>query len=331
MRVNAPLVALSLSLTVGLYVQLRRDGTWGGTATAAAVTPVPRAAQAPPPGPPASRAARLLWLDDPATFPPLPPPGPSDWLANHREDAQSFEDYLEEPRREVTAERRTVRLQPLEDVGAWGVDLGVLAEHVRHTYGLDVEVAPVARPERLRERVNDGTGRRQVLAPDVMRWLQGELRGDLVCVLALTTEDLYPEPSWNFVFGLASLHRGVGVFSFARMDPAFPEPPPAPSSRSADARALVLRRCLKVVTHEVGHMLALAHCTERLCLMNGSNHAAEMDRAPLHLCPTCLRKAQHATGFDVERRYADLAAWYREHGLEAEAAWVEGVIARVER
>lgn len=28
--------------------------------------------------------------------------------------------------------------------------------------------------------------------------------------------DIYPRPSWNYVFGLASLSEYVGVFSFAR-------------------------------------------------------------------------------------------------------------------
>jgi len=31
-------------------------------------------------------------------------------------------------------------------------------------------------------------------------------------------EDLYPDPSWNFVFGQTSLPGYVGVYSFARYD-----------------------------------------------------------------------------------------------------------------
>jgi len=41
------------------------------------------------------------------------------------------------------------------------------------------------------------------------------------CMLGITMIDLYPQPSWNFVFGLALPEQrapvgGVGVFSFAR-------------------------------------------------------------------------------------------------------------------
>jgi len=35
------------------------------------------------------------------------------------------------------------------------------------------------------------------------------------------------------------------------------------------------------------------------CLMNGSNHLAESDRRPLHLCPVDLRKLQWTLGFDI--------------------------------
>lgn len=330
-----------LTLGAGLVWQARHASSGAGArdaapamAPAAPPTAAGHAASARrtalwPPSPPSVRARRLLGFDDPASFPALAEPGPSDWLAQHAEEGQSLEEFLGRARRDVTATRHTLRLQPLDDVATLGVEVEVLGEHLRAYYGLPVTVAPAARPDDLATRISPQTGRAQVLTTDVMRWLEGEITRDLVCVLALTTDDLYPEPSWNFVFGMASLHRGVGVFSFARMDPAFPAPPPDPSTRSAAERARVLRRCLKVVTHEVGHMFALEHCIERACLMNGSNHAAEMDRTPLHLCPFCLGKVAYATRLDAAARYVTLAAFYRAHGLDAEAAWVDAVLARV--
>jgi archaemetzincin len=41
------------------------------------------------------------------------------------------------------------------------------------------------------------------------------------CLNAVTMEDLYPDPQWNFVFGEASLPDRTGVFSFARYNPMF--------------------------------------------------------------------------------------------------------------
>ena len=103
-----------------------------------------------------------------------------------------------------------------------------------------------------------------------------------------------PQPSWNFVFGQASIRDRVGVYSFARYDPAF-----YGEARTSGYEVLLFRRSCKVLAHETSHMFGLTHCTFFNCLMNGSNHLAESDRRPLHLCPVCLRKLQWSVGFDV--------------------------------
>ena len=56
--------------------------------------------------------------------------------------------------------------------------------------------------------------------------------------------------------------------------------------------------------------------------MNGSNHLAESDRRPLHLCPVCLRKLQSSIGFDVVERYRELEHVTRADGFNDEADWV---------
>jgi archaemetzincin len=130
-------------------------------------------------------------------------------------------------------------------------------------------------------------------------------------------EDLYPDPSWNFVFGQASHQQRVGVFSFARYDPVF-----YGEKRSKDYQALLLRRCLKVLVHETAHMFSLAHCPYFRCAMNGSNHLQEIDARPLFLCPVCLRKLQFIIGFDIVNRYQKLLHFYDKIGFEHEAEWL---------
>ena len=44
---------------------------------------------------------------------------------------------------------------------------------------------------------------------------------DAFCVSAITLCDLYPRDEWNFVFGLASHVKQVGVYSLARYSPGF--------------------------------------------------------------------------------------------------------------
>jgi archaemetzincin len=137
-------------------------------------------------------------------------------------------------------------------------------------------------------------------------------------------EDLYPDPSWNFVFGEASPRERVAVYSSARYDPAFYGETP-----TGNDAALVLRRSCKVLVHEIGHIFGLAHCIYFSCLMNGSNHLAESDRRPLHLCPVCLRKLHWSIGFDVVSRYASLERVTREANFMDEVDWLRRQVRRV--
>src|SRR5439155_806815 len=165
-------------------------------------------------------------------------------------------------------------------------------------------------------RVNGSTGKRQLLTSDVLALLRRELPADAFSLSAFTREDLYPEDTWNFVFGQASLRERVGVFSFARYDPAFFGEP-----LGAGADRLRLRRALNVMAHETGHMFGLAHCVWFSCVMNGSNHLEETDRRPFHPCPVCLHKLAWSVRFDVVQRYAMLERLFRGAGFADEADW----------
>jgi archaemetzincin len=167
-------------------------------------------------------------------------------------------------------------------------------------------------------RVNPQTKQVQRLTTAVLDFLSERVPADAFCVLGVTLEDLYPSASWNYVFGQASLGRRVGVYSFARYDPDFFD-----ERRPNDWRDRLLRRSCKVLVHETGHMFGLRHCVYYGCVMNGSNHLAEADSRPLHLCPVCLRKLQNGTGFDAVKRYRELAAFYRAQGWTEDAQWCE--------
>ena len=262
---------------------------------------------------------RALALDD--SFQPVPVPSPSDWLAVHREPGQTFDDFRRSQPNRPDTRRRIIYLQPVGDFRAQqSPSLEMLRQYAADFFQMEVKaLAPISiSASGVTSRTNSMTGRRQVLTGGVLHWLQGRLPGDAFCLLGITMEDLYPEPSWNFVFGQASLNERVGVYSFARYDPAF-----YGELRGKDYPALLLQRSMKVLTHETGHMFGLTHCVYFNCVMNGSNHLQESDRRPLHLCPVCLRKLQFSVGFDVVKRYEALAQFDRQAGLEDEAAWVD--------
>lgn len=268
-----------------------------------------------------------LAFDPDSDFAPIPAPGPGDWLAVHHEPGQGFDDFVSERLPRPDGARNRLYLQPL---GAFQTERSPsvedLKEYARAYFGMDVEaLSPlVLRGTGFRTRTNPWTGKRQILTTDVLANLKGGLPKDAFCLLAITMEDLYPHPTWNFVFGQASLSNRVGVFSFARYDPAFYGEP-----RGKDYHQVLLRRSCKVLVHEMAHMFGLNHCIFFRCVMNGSNHLQESDARPLRLCPVCLRKLQFRIGFDVVNRYERLLRFYQKVGFEDESRWVTRRLGRI--
>lgn len=61
----------------------------------------------------------------------------------------------------------------------------------------------------------------QVNATDIINALEPLKKKDTFSVIGVTNKDIYPDDSYNFVFGLARLN-GAGVFSFCRYSPDWP-------------------------------------------------------------------------------------------------------------
>jgi len=147
-----------------------------------------------------------------------------------------------------------------------------------------------------------------------------------VACLGVTMADLYPSAAWNYVFGVGNLNHRVGIYSLARLDPAFYDEPDTPASHSQ-----MLRRALAVLAHETGHMFSLRHCQAHQCLMNGANSLDELDRGTPLLCPDCLRKLHYNTGFDIRRHYEDLRAFYAARRLNDAVDWLDRRLATLGR
>lgn len=267
----------------------------------------------------------LLTPDD--DFPPVKVPRRGDWLALHAESGQTYAAYCTSGANKPDATRRTIYLlpigefdeessPPLDAVRAYAIaffqmDVKLLPPHVPH----DLEFEP---------RTNKSGGQRQLLTRSIRAFLKTKLPADGYCLLGLTMTDLYPDPSWNFVFGEASLAERVGVFSFARYDPVFWD-----ESRDKNYRSLILQRTCKVLAHETAHMFGLEHCIYFDCVVNGSNGMDETDAQPQHLCPVCLRKLHHAVGFDAVKRYEDLARFYRRQQWFEDYDWIQRQLGRI--
>ena len=261
-------------------------------------------------------------------FEPIPAPHAGDWLAEHRESGQTFEQYMRLGGIRPDPPRNIIYLQPLGPFKKeCSPSIDLLREYAAAYFSMDVRIIPARHiiETDLTTRLNPYMKNRQILTTDILQRLKGALPENAFCILAITMEDLYPDPRWNFVFGQASLQDRVGVFSFARYDPVF-----YGESRGSLYQELLLRRSIKVLAHETAHMFSLAHCIYFKCIMNGSNHLEESDTRPLSLCPVCLHKLHYRIGFDVAIRYRHLLRFYRENGLKYEVDWVSRRLKKIE-
>ena len=255
----------------------------------------------------------------PVLHKPIPKPGPSDWLANHAEPGQTFQQYVDGDQTLPTKKRRFIYIQPLGDFTPTQRDIiDRAAKFIEMYFNLPVRTLgdlPLSVVPDEARRKNPHSRQEQILTTHVLdKVLRPRLPDDAMVLIAFTPTDLWPGKGWNFVFGQAALSARVGVWSISRFG-------------NPDAGPAALKRCLlrtlKLATHETGHMFGMYHCTRYLCNMCGSNHLKETDRLPLWLCPECMAKVCFATGADPTARYKKLAEYTREQGLIEAAEFYE--------
>jgi archaemetzincin len=246
-------------------------------------------------------------------------PEMGDWLAEHREDGQTYRQYLDGKPIIALKYRRTIYIQPLGDLTKTQKKIiDLTAEYMADYFMLPVKIL---QPKSLSEipdkarRKREDLGEEQILSTYILNdVLKPRLPKDAVTLIAITPVDLWPGEGWNFVFGQASLRDRVGVWSFQR----FGNP-----EASDNDYLLCLKRTIKVATHETGHMFSMQHCIQFECNMNGSNSLQESDRRPLEVCPHCLAKLCHATRADPVARFKKLIYFCKSQGLKNEQEFYE--------
>ncbi len=261
---------------------------------------------------------------DPDLFEVMPDPGPHDWLAGpgRHQREPSFDEYARSRPPGRTDVRRVIVFQPL---GEFSSDHAALLNKVRRYceihFGTPTRVErPLPLPDKGKRtrRLGERPWTQYLTTVILNEVLRPRLPADAICFLGVTMEDLYPQSEWNFVFGQASLSERVGVYSFTRYRPGF-----YGGRAEPDAEKLLLKRSIKVMIHETGHMFGLSHCRRYRCVQNGSNHLAESDARPMFLCPDCLRKLHWNLRFEIPERYEKMLQFWQENDFPEESAWLE--------
>jgi archaemetzincin len=232
---------------------------------------------------------------------------PAEWLFEHPEPGQTFEEHVASGPLRRTPGRERIVLQPLEPLRP---EARAALEAVRQDcalfFGCETTLAdpiPIP-PETWRE------DRKQHDAEGILDALAARKPADALVYAAICDQDLFVRGLERFVFGLGRFSAGLGVYSFQR----FHHPGVDPT--------LYVGRAFKLLTHEIGHGFGLRHCIYFRCVMNGANSLPEADGAPFEPCPVCLRKLQHGLGFDVRARWEALAPFFERQGLPAQAEWL---------
>ena len=245
-------------------------------------------------------------VPDEAGFERLGPPKPGEWRHSFPEDPQTVEDYVAACANRKTAGRGVFYIQPLGGASTrYRETIDRMRAYAEAFFGVPARVCePIPMFENGWVPV-----RRQYNASMLIGQLADRVPADALVYVGITEKDLFAK-GLNFVFGEGNLANRCGVYSLSRYE--------------TDDAALFLRRSLKLLSHEAGHILSIHHCTTFRCVMQGANSLREDDGHPMHLCPIDLRKLQWNTGFDVKERYRRLLEFYTGAGLGPEADWVSG-------
>jgi len=164
---------------------------------------------------------------------------------------------------------------------------------------------------KIESRKNDWSEMIQYHASNINKNLKKIKPKDAYAIIAITTVDLYPRPSWNFVYGQANWAWGTSIYSFARLGPKFEDQSMAHTW---------FRRQIWTLVHELTHLFTVKHCTFYECTMNGAMTPSEQLRHTNSiLCPVCIKKLKRTIGFDVLERFQALEKVATELGLDEEA------------
>ncbi len=243
----------------------------------------------------------------------LSTPAPGEWLYDHEEKGQDFEQFLKSKHIIPTKEANIIYIKPIGNFTALqNKQIELVREYLQIFFQLETKISEKASNDIIPDHARriGKENQEQFLAGFILdSILKKEKPLNRIALMGLTEVDLYPSSQWNFVFGLASYTQKIGVSSIYRLQ----------DENLTEANFnLCLTRLSKVCSHEIGHMFGMHHCITANCVMNGTNSLEETDQSTIRLCSVCQRKLNSSIKYDNEKRLKELAAFFRRNNLMRE-------------
>jgi len=241
----------------------------------------------------------------------LKTPVAGEWLYEHKEPGQPFDKYILMQPVTPNEIQKFIYLQPIgEFTNQQNEIIKFTAEYIRIFFNLKTIVLHLipdkiipAKSRRMRDNNTEQLHTTYILQ-DI---LAKNIPADAIVIMAITEKDLYPQDSWNFVFGQAYTRQRIGVSSIFR----YSETPLDSLNYN-----LCLNRLIKTSCHEIGHMFSVLHCTNAECIMNGSNSLYESDMQPNRLCSDCNKKLHWNLKFNSVERLKAIRDYFQKHNLQ---------------
>ena len=139
-------------------------------------------------------------------------PQAGEWLAEHKEDGQTFAQYLEARPVRKSKSLNTIYVCLVGDFTAKQKEIiDRTNEYLEIYFATPVKVRKTLAltdiPDKAK-RIHPRWGDKQILSTYILdEVLQADRPNDALAYLAFTASDLWPGDNWNFVFGQASLPR----------------------------------------------------------------------------------------------------------------------------
>ena len=151
----------------------------------------------------------------------LSPSQPGDWLESHEEKGQSVKTYIKSHRPRPNAKQKYIYIQRIgQFTPAHTNILDTTKDYMSLCFGVPVKELAVYSDTKIpakAQRIHPAWGMKQFYSTYLLEQvLKKRKPADALCIIGFTATDLYPDPNWNFVFGIARPWDGLGLWSIYR-------------------------------------------------------------------------------------------------------------------